>query len=172
MKKWFLILISVFLINTVVDAQYKINKSIYNYRTYTHQIGDPYNIGVAGITSLLIPGLGQMISGEAGRGVAFLGGYVGCLVVYGVGAASAIMDIDGGGTGASGAGVMLLGLGGALAVNIWSIVDAVHVAKVNNLAFRDKTKTSYNIKLQPYFNLSNYNYNSKVPVGLSLKVTF
>ena len=40
--------------------------------------------------------------------------------------------------GPSGAGAMLFGLTGAVVVDIWAIVDAGHVAKVNNLALRDK----------------------------------
>ena len=172
MKRISLILISVFLISTSINAQYKINKTKYNFRTYTYQVGDPYNTALAGIASLLIPGLGQMVSGEGGRGAAFLGGYVGCWIVYGVGAGTMINDIDSGGDGSKGAGAVLLGLGGAIAINIWSIVDAVHVAKVNNLAFRDRNKTGYNIQLQPYFNFSNYEYNNSIPVGVSLKVAF
>jgi hypothetical protein len=172
MKKCVLILISVLFIGIGANAQYRINKTKYDYRTYSYQVGDPYNPSVAGLTSFLIPGLGQMISGEGGRGVAFLGGYVGFFVIYYVGAVSSINDINNGGTGSGGAGVMVLGLLGAIGVDIWSIVDAIHVAKVNNLAFRDKSKTSYNFQIKPYINISNYNYNSKIPVGLSLKVRF
>ena len=72
MKKVILIFISAFLICTIVNAQYKINKTKYDYHTYTYQVGDRYSTGVAGITSFLIPGLGQMLSGEVGRGAGFL----------------------------------------------------------------------------------------------------
>src|SRR5450759_4570003 len=94
MKRISLILISVFLISTSINAQYKINKTKYNFRTYTYQVGDPYNTALAGIASLLIPGLGQMVSGEGGRGAAFLGGYVGCWVVYGVGVGTMINAVS------------------------------------------------------------------------------
>jgi len=70
-----ILLISLSLITSFVEAQYKINKTRYDYRTYTYQDGDKYNPAVAGITSFLIPGLGQVISGETIRGLAFFGGF-------------------------------------------------------------------------------------------------
>jgi hypothetical protein len=172
MKKCLLIFVSIFLISTCANAQYKVNKNKYDHHTYTHQAGDRYSVAAAGWTSFLLPGLGQMISGEGGRGAAFLVPYIGCLVVYGVGAGASVVDIDEGGDGTAGAGIMLAGLAGAIVVDIWAIIDAKHVAKVNNLAYRDKSKTGYNIQLQPYFNFSNYQYTSNVPVGLSMKVAF
>ena len=59
-----------------------------------------------------------------------------------------------------------------LTVDIWSIVDAVRVAKVNNLAFRDKNKTSYNFQIQPYFNTTYYSQTGSIPTGVTLKVRF
>lgn len=85
MKKYILLLINVFLVCSFTDAQYRINKTKYDYHTYTYQVGDPYNPAVAGITSLLIPGLGQMFSGENGRGLAFLGGDLVCTIIYVIG---------------------------------------------------------------------------------------
>lgn len=173
MKKVILMLISLLLLSTIVNAQYRINKTKYDFRTYSYQVGDPYNTGVAGIASLLIPGLGQMLSGEVGRGLGFLGGDLVCGVVYVVGYVSVLTDIDSGGTGSGGSGAMLAGGIGMLVVDIWSIIDAVRVAKVNNLAFRDKNKTSYSLKLQslimPRNNVSTANI---VPVGLTFKVVF
>ena len=49
-----------------------------------------------------------------------------------------------------GPGTMPVGLGGRLTVSIWSIVDAVRVAKVNNLAIRDQYHLGSNIKFEPY----------------------
>ncbi|HUX58038.1 MAG TPA: hypothetical protein VMV77_13755 [Bacteroidales bacterium] len=172
MKKLLLFLIIAVFVNTSVNAQYSINKTKYNYRTYSYQIGDPYNPSVAGLTSFLIPGLGQMLSGEGGRGLGFLGGYLGCAVIYGVGVASAINDIDNGGTGSAGAGTMVVGVLGMVVIDIWSIVDAVQVAKVNNLVFRDKNKTSYNLQIQPYFNTTYYSQTGSIPTGVTLKVRF
>jgi len=78
---------------TATEAQYSVNKTKYDYRTYVPEVGDPYNPGVAGLASFFIPGLGQMISNEGGRGAGFLAGYAGCWVLYGAGVGSAMNDI-------------------------------------------------------------------------------
>jgi hypothetical protein len=146
MKKLVFVFMAMAMIaSTTCDAQYRVNKMQYDYQQYVPEVGDPYNPGVAGVCSFLIPGLGQMISNEGGRGAGFLGGYIGCWVVYGVGYGSVLYD-------GSGAGVMLLGAAGALGVNIWAIVDAVRVAKVNNMAWRDRSQTS--LQLLPKIGMS------------------
>lgn len=152
-----------------INAQtYSINKLKYDYRTYIPEYGDPYNPAISGVCSFLIPGLGQMISGEGGRGIAFLGGYLGCAVVYGTGYAQAF---NGNYSGA--AGKMLLGIGGMLGIGIWSIVDAVKVAKVNNLYIRDyRKRTSFDIELSPYLSQININDHIVSPIGMSMRVKF
>ncbi len=172
MKKCLSLLICLVIFSSLTNAQYSINKTQYDYRTYSYQLGDPYNPSVAGITSFLIPGLGQMLSGEGGRGAAFLGGYLGCMVVYIIGYSSAINDIDNGGTGSSGFGTMIVGSLGALGINIWSIVDAVRVAKVNNLAFRDQNKSSFNLQLNPYIDTRYVRTQGRPITGISLKYSF
>lgn len=179
MKKSVLLLATVLLVSVVsVNAQsYIINKNNYNYKDYTPQIGDPYTPGLCGAASFFIPGLGQMISGEVGRGFAFLGGSAACGVVYGVGAYQFMSSMDPGNlfyTGrVKGVGTMLVGIAGLIVVDIWSIVDAVKVAKVNNMYVRDKSKTSsLTLGVEPY--VANFNVaNQQVtPVGLTVKVGF
>lgn len=170
MKKFmFILTVVLFSASITTQAQYSVNKTMYDFRQYVPEVGDPYNPGVAGIASFFIPGLGQMISNEGGRGAGFLGGYVGCWVVYGIGVGSMSNDIamDGYYDGA-GAGLVLLGIGGALVVNIWSIVDATRVAKVNNMAWRDRNMSS-SIRVQPELMLSP---NGKPISGMSLSFKF
>ena len=113
-----------------------------------------------------------MLSGETGRGLAFLGGDIGFGIIYVAGAFTSANDINNGGDGTNGTGLMLAGGIGMLAVDIWAIVDAVRVAKVNNLAFRNKNMNSYNFKIQPFVaQINNYTTN-KPAAGISLKVTF
>ena len=169
MKKFILIIIGVFLISTCAISQYSVNKTKYDYRTYFHQVGDPYNPAVAGITSYLIPGLGQILSGETGRGLAFLGGYVVCSTLYLAGTLSIYFK---NGPTESGLGLMAGGALVLLSFQIWTIVDAVRVAKVNNLAFRDKYKSSRLIKIQPYIGSINYYSSTKPVTGLSFKYSF
>jgi hypothetical protein len=167
MKRCILLLISVFFISSFTNAQYRINKTKYDYCTYSHQVGDRYNPTVAGIASF-IPGLGQALSGEAGRGATFFEGFAGCFGVTAYGAYVGLNSEN----GAVGTQIMLTGMAGMLAVDVWAIIDAVRVAKVNNLAWRDKNKTPYNLQVQPYINKTYYNKNGSIPDELTLKVTF
>lgn len=160
------------LLSAELNAQYKVNKHTYDYKSYTFQPGDPYNPGVCGIISFLIPGVGQMIASETGRGVAFLGGYVACwAVVIGVSAAYEVNDAyTGNVTGTtSNFGVAMIGLIGAIVVNIWSTVDAVRVAKVNNLVWRDNYKTGAGLQFSPVIKVLP---NAKVAPALTMRFSF
>ena len=61
--------------------------------------------------------------------------------------------------------LLIIGALSGCTIQIWSIIDAVKVSKVNNMALRDKKKTSFNLKLTPYFNQS---YNGGFDKGLTL----
>jgi len=161
MKKLCLFLGCLLIISTVSHAQYKINRTKYDYNTYQYQTGDPYNPAFAGFASFLVPGMGQMASGEVRRGACFFGGCTSCFLLMILGGSTA--------AGENGYGVILLGFAGFVAIDLISLVDAVHVAKVNNLAFRDKYKTSYKIQLSPWFGSVQ---TESVPAGLSLRVKF
>ncbi|MCX6307509.1 MAG: hypothetical protein NTY32_01320, partial [Bacteroidia bacterium] len=75
---------------------------------------------------------------------------------------------------ARGAGKMVLGIFGAIGINIWSIVDAVHVAKVNNMYYQDhfKRSSAVNLEIAPYAEPITMFNQVNVPVGLTLKATF
>ncbi|MDD4993018.1 MAG: hypothetical protein PHR83_12365 [Paludibacter sp.] len=176
MKKILVSIILVTLVVSVTKAQtYSQNKLKYDYHQYVRQYGDPYDPALSGVCSFFLPGLGQMLSDETGRGLAFLGASAGCGLVTIVGYGSFISSAFNGnssGTG-SGAGLMLLGMAGMLTVNIWSIVDAVHVAEVNNLYIRDLHKTSsMKLELEPYVARININNQMTTPVGMTLRVKF
>jgi len=149
-----------------VDAQYKINKTKYDYKTWTHEEGDPYDPAFCGILSV-IPGVGQMVAHEFGRGAAFFGGAAGCFFLFGSGFAVA-WDYN----EPLGITMMLLGLSGFLAVDIWSIVDASRVAKVNNLAYRNRDQTGMKLRLEPCISPVQTCGSTKTQVGLSLKFVF
>jgi len=161
---------------TTMNAQnYSQNKLKYNYQQYVPQYDDVYNPAACGVFSFLVPGLGQMQCNETGRGFTFLGVYAGCEVITFIGYNSILSsyyngNISGGGTGAS---MAILGLIGMATVNIWSIVDAVHVAQVNNMYLRDRKKTSgLNLEVAPY--VAQYNINNQIvtPVGMTMRVKF
>jgi hypothetical protein len=162
MKKTILLFLSVTIINFSVSSQYKINKHKYDYHSYRYQNGDKYQPPVAGITSFLIPGLGQAISGETLRGFAFFGSFLASITVLFIGENK----------GEKGVVPGTLGGIGCTIVPVWSAIDAVRVAKVNNLAFRDKTKTLYNFNFQPYINTELYSQTHIFQSGLTIKITF
>ena len=68
MKRLIFAILGVLLISTASNAQYRVNKKQYDYKSYVYQVGDPYNPTIAGVASFFIPGLGQMISGEGKKG--------------------------------------------------------------------------------------------------------
>ena len=129
-----------------LEAQYRENKKNFNYKDYSYEPGDRYNPTLAGAASFLVPGLGQIIVGETGRGLAFMGGYVASYAVI-LTATSEFSD-DPLRVTSSQQTRAILGLTGILISSIWSIGDAVRVAKVNNLASREINK-KVSFSLQP-----------------------
>jgi TM2 domain-containing membrane protein YozV len=173
MKISFLSLIVILFFSSAADAQYRLNKTMYKSKDYSHQFGDPYNPSVAGLTSFLVPGLGQMISGEPGRGMAFLGGFAGGAIMIAAGVSQSYKyteDSPGNeGSWVLVTGLVAVGLIDMIVMDIWAVSDAIHVAKINNLASRDKNKTGFNVKFSPYYGAFN---NETVSIGLSLKIRF
>ena len=156
------------LMATTTRAQsYSINKLNYDYRMYSPQVGDRYNPGLCGAASFLFPGLGQIVAGETGRGLAFAGAYVGSAVVYSVGAIM-LSNQD-----MQGAGTVIIGIGGMIGVGIWSIVDAVKVAKVNNLYMRDRHRTSLiDIEISRYLSPVSSFSPAQSSAGMSVRLRF
>ena len=108
--------------------KYKEMAKIYDYRLYQKSLYDRYSPAGSGVASFFIPGLGQMICGEWGRGFAWLGGHVGCYMLTGI---SAIAESD---------TLVLMSIAGLLAIDICSIVDGVRVAKVKHMYMEDLRK--------------------------------
>ena len=161
MKRIVLLIAAVVLTATSLSAQivpgmkYKDVKDMYNPRMYVKSVADPYSPAWAGIGSFFVPGLGQLVSGEAGRGIAIFGGnaafglaefvfahkYVGYIEKDANG--NYVKDSDGtylltDKKAAMGWGGALLGTSLAhLAFEIWNICDAVKVARVKNMYYQD-----------------------------------
>jgi len=186
MKKTILLSVMLVTFASIINAQsYSINKLKYDSRLYSPEYGDPYNPALSGVCSWMIPGLGQMISGETGRGLAFLGGYTACGVVCMAGFVSAVAsgtnesthqygsNYTYSSTPKAGGGIMLLGAIGMIAVDIWSIVDAVNVAKVNNMYIRDlKKRSEVSLQVTPYVDQISMSNQLVTPVGLTVRVNF
>ena len=159
-------------------AKYREIKDIYSARNYVPSFTDPYNRALAGLGSLLVPGLGHVFIGETGRGLLFLGGDIAMYFVANYQAYSfasyCITDENGTVTGytdeaaaAKYAGRFVLSLFGMAAVNIWACVDAVKVAKVKNMYYQEHygNRYSLNFGLEPFF---SFTPTAATPSGSSL----
>lgn len=177
MKK--LILLLVVLLTVVSESSqaqtYEQNKNSYTDTEYKYEYGDPYNPTLCGVASFFIPGLGQIICGETDRGLQFMGGEAGCALLL---IGSSVVTVYNGAMGNENArkissGVMLLSFVGAYAITIWSTVDAVKVAKINNLYYREPRNTSLlKLEIAPYVSQLNINNQLTTPVGMTLRVKF
>jgi TM2 domain-containing membrane protein YozV len=161
----------------VAGMKYKELKSIYDYKEWESNGDDRYGPGLMSVCSFLIPGLGQMICGEVGRGFGWLGGAVGCWAVVGAGAViqayGAMNTADPGNglvlTGAIISTVAYLGLG---TIEVCSIIDAARVAKVKNMYNQDLKKRNYSLNLYPSVDCIKMANGVQPTAGLTLAMRF
>lgn len=151
--------------NVSPGMKYKELKRLYNYKEYVPGLADRYSPGWTGVASFFIPGLGECINGEWGRG---LGKFGGNLLLQTL-ASFAISDLD---TEAGGYVITAL-CAGILAIDIYSIVDAVHIAKVKNMYEQDlRRQYSFDMKLSPSVNYVPSGNTIQPVVGMTLALRF
>ena len=155
--------------------KYKEVKELYNYKEYDRASGDRYNPAIAGVASFFIPGLGQAVSNEIGRGCAWFGGTVGAYFVTGIGigcmqAGQEAENLTAAGTGAV---LTIIGALSGLTLEICSIVDAVRVAKVKNMYEQDlRSRYSFDVDLHPSVNYIQTADGVQPTAGLTLALNF
>ena len=154
MKKLFLTVLVSMMAFAAASAQqsekvrYSEIKGNYNPKEYVKQATDPYHVGWYEATSFFIPGIGQLLSGETWRGLAFIGGEAILISVIKTAADNiaevAITNESGFLTGYTdpkvgkrNMAVMLTALGVDLGLSIWSSIDARNVARVKNMYYQD-----------------------------------
>lgn len=169
--------------NLSPDMRYRDYKRLYNPKDYVRMPGDRHSPAVSGVCSWLIPGLGQMICGEVGRGFGYLGGAVACGAAVGTGygllfagIVKATTSEGSSGKGALTGGTLLIigGAAGLLAVDICAIVDGARVAKIKNMYERDMRRqvSTLDMRLQPYVSTFNTATSNTPVAGFSLAVNF
>lgn len=166
--------------NTTVELvpgmKYKNLKTIYDYKEYQPSIYDGRSPGGMGVASFFIPGLGQMMSGEVGRGLAWMGGHVAAYMVMGVGSAMFNSGQYYGSENLEDYGTLftLVGLTSMLTVDICAIVDAVRVAKVKNMYEYDLYKKiySFDLDLHPSVNYILTPTGSQPTAGFTFALNF
>ena len=199
------ILVLILALASVVSVQaqvasglkYKDIKDDYKPRMYQKQVGDPYSPGWSAFASFVIPGLGQALSGEVGRGLRFFAGDVAISAAANFTAykldklavrdanGKEVKDADGHTVytdekAADRLFVTIIGIAtGAVVYNIWSCCDAKRVAKVKNMYYQDlmSKRSSFDVNLAPYLAMAPSQagvsgISSRPTAGLSLQVSF
>lgn len=167
MKRIIAIITGLLLLHIACDAQYSIYKAKYDYHAYSYQMGDPYKPSMMSLSSAIIPGLGQLIEGESMRGLGFLGGSIALavfkrIVIWKTDASWTAKDV-----------IRKSAFIGQIGLRVWSGINASRIAKVNDLAFRDKYNSTVSLKILPYSGLlDNYGSYKTGPVGITLLVSF
>lgn len=150
--------------NISPGMKYKELKYFYNYKEYVPSLIDRYSPGWTGVASFFITGLGECINGEWGRG---LGKFGGSLLLSIVASSATYANDD------ATVSIAVACYAGMLAIDIWSIIDAVRIAKVKNMYEQDLRRLySFDMKISPSVNYIQ-NGNTLQPVaGMTLALRF
>ena len=162
------------------NMKYREYKNYYNPRFYFRDVDDAFSPEISGIASFFIPGLGQCVDGEWGRGIGFFAANFGLNVVV-LGSLAAVVSNNNETTdelgGDGGAAALLVGaLLGQAVLYIWNICDAVRVAKIKNMYYRDisSQNAGLDIKIEPFLASAPTREmgENQLSAGLSLKLNF
>ena len=181
MKRLIIVLAILFGFSVAASAQaiqpgmkYREYKKYYDYHLYEHQKGDPYSRFWTGAASFVIPGLGQIFEGEWVRGLLFIAGNAALYSGY---RANMNVEYDSAGNVVSATPdgpLAYVCFFGQLGLDLWSIIDAVHVAKIKNMYYQDlkAMRGSLDIDLEPYFAYTPSSNGITPAAGFSLKLNF
>ena len=149
-------------------------KDFYDKRYYVSQPGDPYSPGWAGVASFFIPGLGQGVAGEWGRAAWMIGVNIGLGIVTILSQQSFTNYITY--YNRPFPLVYFASLAGRLAFGIWTITDAVKIAKIKNMYNQDirgLRTAELHFSVSPFVTPTQLSENSTQAVmGLSLTLSF
>lgn len=137
----------------------------YNHKHYVKQLGDPYSPVWCGIASAIIPGLGECIAGEWALGLGTVAANMGLWLAMN-------SSFNNGNTTL---GYIFYGC--RLGLDIYSIFDAVIVAKIKNMYWQDinTQRYSFNLDVEPLLTCAPAagTANNMQPVaGLSVRLSF
>lgn len=145
----------------VSQMPYRQLKQRYDRRLYVPQYNDPYSPFWCGFASFFICGLGECIEGEWLSGLGKFGGH---LVLNSLGMSFALNDYP---------EVALPCYLLALALDIWSIIDASNIAKVKNMYAQDQRRNfSMELGLYPSVNCVQTSNGMQPAAGLTLALRF
>ena len=152
---------------------YKYLKAEYDFRDYSPNPADRYNPAQVTFASVLVPGAGQFITREWGKGTLFLAGTYTLYATTGLlyNAYQSTKEQYNGLLYAS-AFTAAAGLG----IWIWNIIDANHTAKVKNMYLRDllggRTHSKASVSFQPSLDLIPGGSTYNPTAGLAMRLSF
>lgn len=163
-------------VDVISTMKYNDLKRIYDYRDWKRSSSDPYCPALMGLCSFVVPGLGQMISGEVGRGLGLFAGAAGSAAIayWGADMFMKYTNDHSVNKGYYGVGLymMILGAASFVTVDICAIFDACRVAKVKNLYDQSWKKQSASLEFHPSVNYIRMADGVHPTAGLSLALKF
>ena len=163
-------------VDVISSLKYKELKNIYDYRDWSRKDGGRYSPALMGFCSWIVPGLGQMISGEGARGAGWLAGSVGCAAIAGAGAGMFLAYTNDHSLNPDyylvGMYMAILGAASLVTIDICAIVDAYRVAKVKNLYDQSIRAPKYSLELHPSVDYIRMADGVQPTAGLSLALKF
>lgn len=151
------------------NMKYKELKTLYNHKEYTPGLADRYSPGWTGVASAFIPGLGECINGEWGRGI---GKFLGSATLTAIGNNCRINSYHDA-NWETDVAVAVVCYAAALGIDIWSIIDAVRIAKVKNMYGQDLMRTySLEMDLFPSVNYVQTENGIQPTAGLTFALRF
>ncbi|MBO4416697.1 MAG: hypothetical protein J5801_01090 [Bacteroidales bacterium] len=164
----------------VPGLQYSDLKNIYYAREYKHMPGDPYSPALSAVGSFFIPGLGQFCCGEKGRGLWMFaaGAAIDAAMIFSATQFIYYLDVNGAlftdyDEAAKWAGATFGFTLGALAYGVFSSIDAVNVAKVRNMYYRDLNKLqAIELNMYPSLNFARTQKGATPAAGVTLSMRF
>lgn len=149
--------------------KYKDLKKLYDLRDYYPSKEYKHSPALMGVSSFFIPGLGQMISGELGRGFGWFGGFLGAGACFAV---AGLIDMKAGMNETLVNVIGVTGVLGIIVIDIWSAVDASRVAKVRNMYEEDLQRKGLTFELHPSVNYIMMADKVQPTTGLTLTMKF
>jgi len=196
MKRIVIIIAAIVLTATSLSAQvapgmkYRELKHMYNPREYVKSDIDPYSKGWSGLASFFVPGLGQLICGETGRGLAVFAGDAALGLATSLCAAkyksylmkdpygNYVEDVEGGYVVTDDKAALkwstatLVLAAGNVAYWIWNICDARNVARVKNMYYQDLQMRPVEFSMYPSVSYTHTPDGLKPVTGMTLSLQF
>lgn len=170
-KQFFLLFLFLLYALIAYSQTYDVNKSNFDSREYIPLKSDVYSPSSCFWNSILIPGLGQINSNEPVRGVVFMIPWAAFELVYLSGISSELGVFVGSNTYRRGtAERIIIGGIGATLIGVFSAIDAIKVAKVNNMYYQSQNKkANVSLQINPYLEPLSINNQTVLPIGLSAR---